>query len=217
MATHDRRNSGMSPITRIPIEGVEPAELVPPPSLFLHASALHGQTHVGRVLVHAFRLVRATGLAAEAPRLWAAVYLHDLARLHDGDCEDHGPNAVRLFGGRADLRALFARAGVRDSDYPAIGFAVSHHSSWRELPPDAPHETLAALLEDADALDRVRLGDLDPSRLRLGPSAEMVPFAKRLYDETDGSLPQGPDYFARLWPRAVEIERSLGRTSATDI
>jgi hypothetical protein len=70
---------------------------------------------------HAFRLVRATGLAAEAPRLWAAVYLHDLARLHDGRCEDHGPEAVRLFADRADLRALFARAGVRDSDYPAIG------------------------------------------------------------------------------------------------
>ena len=61
---------------------VADAELVPPPELFRHPSTLHGQAHVGRVLVHAFRLVAATGLVEETPRLWAAVYLHDIARTH---------------------------------------------------------------------------------------------------------------------------------------
>ena len=37
-------------------------EMLPPPSLFLHASDLHGQAHVGRVLIHALRLIAATGL-----------------------------------------------------------------------------------------------------------------------------------------------------------
>ena len=55
-------------------------ELIPPPSLFWHPSLLHGQAHVARVLVHAFRLVEATGFTEETSRLWAAVYLHDIAR-----------------------------------------------------------------------------------------------------------------------------------------
>lgn len=37
------------------------SELAPPPSLFTHASTLHGQSHVARVLVHAFRLIEETG------------------------------------------------------------------------------------------------------------------------------------------------------------
>jgi hypothetical protein len=43
--------------------------LAPSPSLLSHRSDLHGQSHVSRVMVHAFRLIDATGWAAEAPRL----------------------------------------------------------------------------------------------------------------------------------------------------
>jgi hypothetical protein len=35
-------------------------------------------------MVHAFRLIVATGWIEDAPRLWAAVDRHDLARTHDG-------------------------------------------------------------------------------------------------------------------------------------
>ena len=40
---------------------------------------------------------------------------------------------------------------------------------------------LASCLKDADTLDRVRLGDLDVSRLRLRSGAELAPFAEALY------------------------------------
>jgi hypothetical protein len=40
--------------------------LIPHPSDFAHVSKTHGQAHVGRVMVHAFRLIDAVGLAAEA-------------------------------------------------------------------------------------------------------------------------------------------------------
>jgi hypothetical protein len=72
---------------------VSDEDLVPPPDLFWHPSLLHGQAHVARVLVHAFRLVQATGLHDEMPRLWAAVYLHDIARRHDGRIARHGADA----------------------------------------------------------------------------------------------------------------------------
>ena len=85
------------------------ASLVPTPELFTHASTLHGQAHVSRVMVHAFRLLDATGWEEEAPRLWAAVYLHDIARTHDGRCLRHGGDAMKKFEQLPHLHELFAR------------------------------------------------------------------------------------------------------------
>jgi len=186
---------------------VPDAELVPPPSLFAHQSALHGQAHVARVMVHAFRLVEATGFTDETPRLWAAVYLHDIARTHDGTCQRHGADAWARLATLPDVRALFARAGVKDGDHPAIAAAVTVHCKG-EPPPHHPHRRLMALLKDADGLDRVRLGDLDPRYFRHPQTAGMVGFAERLLDETDGLIDAGPGYWSRLWPH---VERLLGR------
>lgn len=175
--------------------------LVPPPSLFVHPSRIHGQSHVARVMVHAFRLIAATGWVEEAPRLWAAVYLHDLARTHDGVCHLHGRDAVVEFGARPDLRTLFAAGGVVETDYPAIHTAVEHHSQPRELPRTHEHWRLAALMKDADGLDRVRLGDLDPRFLRHEPSITMVDFAEDLYRRTHGVIPEGERHFEQLWEK----------------
>ena len=65
------------------------------PELFWHPSTLHGQAHVTRVMVHAIRLIDATGQQHLGPQLWAAVFLHDLARPHDGVCHRHGADAAR--------------------------------------------------------------------------------------------------------------------------
>ena len=185
------------------------ADLAPRPSLFTHRSSLHGQSHVARVMVHAFRLIEATGWNDEAPRLWAAVYLHDLARTHDGRCYRHGRDAMKKFETLPHVRALFERAGVRNADYPIIHTAVVHHSLPKELDRDHPHWRLTSLLKDADGLDRVRLGDLDARYLRNREARTMVAFAQALFDETDGMVPNGDDHFARLWPEAVRLEERL--------
>jgi len=181
---------------------VPDAEMVPPPQLFLHGSTLHGQAHVARVLVHALRLLEATGQEELTPQLWAAVYLHDVARRHDGVCRRHGRDAWARLAGLPLVEERLRRGGVALVDYPAIEYAVSVHSDGEPVPSD-PNYPLAALLKDADALDRVRLGDLDPGRLRYPEARAMAGFARRLYGETDGSLTVGPDYFAQLWPRAM--------------
>lgn len=108
-------------------------DLVPPPDLFWHPSRLHGQAHVARVLVHAFRLVEATGFHDEMPRLWAAVYLHDIARRHDGGSARHGADAWARLADLPDVRGLFGRGGVGDEDYPVIQSAVTHHSAGEPL------------------------------------------------------------------------------------
>jgi len=179
-------------------------ELVPPPELFLRKSTLHGQAHVARVMVHGFRLIAATGFIEETARLWAAVYLHDIARLHDGVAPLHGADAWKRLADLPDVRALFARGGVRDEDYPAIEAAVVCHSDG-EPPADHPHRRLMCLLKDADALDRVRLGDLDPVYLRHPEAREMVGFAEQLYEITNQRIPPSRDYFARLWPKLIAI------------
>ena len=181
--------------------------LIPTPDLFTHRSTLHGQAHVARVMVHAFRLIEATGWADEAPRLWAAVYLHDLARTHDGRCFVHGERAMEKLETLPQLFDLFASGGVTPQDYAAIRTAVVHHCKPQELDRVHEHWRLASLLKDADGLDRVRLSDLDPAYLRHEQSREMVVFAERLFEHTDDAIEPGPDYFARLWPEALRLAR----------
>jgi hypothetical protein len=174
--------------------------VIPLPSDFSHDSCVHGQAHVARVMVHAFRLLDATGLVAETSRVWAAVFIHDLARRHDDVCPRHGADAVRRLRLWPALQAYLVAGGTKPGDWPAIERAVTIHCLPSTHEPARDHEDwpLVALLKDADALDRVRLGDLDPSYLRLPASKTMIPFAEALYQETDGRLPEGIGHFERL-------------------
>lgn len=187
------------------------AEMVPPPSLFVHPSELHGQKHVARVLVHGLRLAKLTGNESEMPRLWASIYAHDLAREHDGTCMLHGRNAADRLDHMPEVIALYRRAGVTVDDLPAVKFAVSHHVGAPEPDRDHPLWSLTALLKDADGLDRVRLGDLDPSYLRFPETPAQIPFAERLFAETNFTLAPGPDYFERLWPIALDLMEGFRR------
>jgi hypothetical protein len=182
-------------------------EIVPLPELFWHRSTMHGQAHVARVLVHAFRLIAAVGCVAQTPRLWAAVYLHDIARTHDGRSRGHGAAGWARLADLPDVQARLARGGVRPDDYPAIEVAVTRHSKDEPMP-DEEHWQLTALLKDADGLDRVRLRDLNPTMLRHAEARLMVPFAEALFEQTDRALAVGPDYFARLWEEARLLESS---------
>lgn len=179
-------------------------EMLPPPKLFGHPSTVHGLAHVGRVMIHALRLVHATGFVDEMPRLWAAVYLHDIARKHDGVEPDHGINAAARLDRLSDVQALFARGGVRDEDLPAVKTAVGRHALG-EAKPGEPHQRLIELLKDADGLDRVRIFDLDVRYLRTPQARSMKAFAERLFDETDGKVPKSAGYFAWLWREAERL------------
>ncbi len=185
------------------------ASLVPGPELFTHASTLHGQAHVSRVMVHAFRLIAATGWTEEAPRLWAAVYVHDIARTHDGRCHRHGADAMTKLETLPTVRDLFARAGVRDGDYAAIRTAVVHHCMPTELDRSHAHWRLTSLLKDADGLDRVRLGDLDPRYLRNREARDMVDFAASLFRNTNAGFRSETVTSPVLWSEAARALREI--------
>jgi hypothetical protein len=177
----------------------------------MHPSTLHGQAHVTRVMVHAIRLVELTAQHALGPRLWAAVFLHDLARRHDGVCHRHGADAAQRLRDEPELRARLAEAGLAETDHGAIGAAVTAHSAPKEVSRDHEHWPLIALLKDADGLDRVRLGDLDPRYLRNAAAPGMVDFAQQLFDETNHRVPTGPSHFADVWKVVQRLESGLVR------
>ena len=178
--------------------------LIPHPTDFAHASRTHGQAHVARVMVHAFRLIEATGHRDDASRLWGAVYLHDLARTHDGFCEVHGRDAVLRVNESTDLQDRLASHGVA-SDDPAMLLAVMMHC----LPDDhaalaKPMFSVLQMLKDATGLDRVRTGDLERSYLRSEAAKGMVEFAQALYSQTR-RIKEGPNHFTEILKVAEKI------------
>lgn len=159
-------------------------------------------------MVHAFRLIEATGLSDEGARLWGAVYLHDLARTHDGFCEVHGMHAVMRVNESTDLQERLIAHGVQSDDASML-LAVMMHC----LPDDhsvyggKPIWPLLSLLKDADALDRVRFGDLEAAYLRWEASKGMLQFAQDLYNQTR-RIKEGPNHFSDVVRVA---EKLLGR------
>lgn len=180
--------------------------IVPMPNLFRHRSTLHGQAHVSRVMIHAARLVSATGQWQHAGRLWAAVFLHDIARTHDGVCHRHGADAAQRLRDEPALQRRLAEAGLTEADYPAIEAAVTAHSAPKEVSHSNPHWPLIALLKDADGLDRVRLGDLDPRYLRNAEARTMIEFAQALFERTDGVVATGEEHFREVCSAARLLE-----------
>ena len=155
-------------------------------------------------MIHAFRLIEALGHRDDASRLWGAVYLHDLARTHDGFCEVHGRDAVLRVNESTDLQDRLASHGVA-SDDTAMLLAVMMHC----LPDD--HAALAKpmwpvllMLKDATGLDRVRTGDLERSYLRSEAAKGMVEFAQALYSQTR-RIKEGPNHFTDVLKVAEKI------------
>ena len=142
---------------------------------------IHGAPHTTRVLVWseaiADRLGRPDALHREELR-WAAA-VHDVGRLEDGVDRGHGERSAAWM--RKHLASERPAARGLDLDL------VAHLCRWHEIRDrDIPRLTLELMiLKDADALDRARLGDLDPRRLRLAISLRLVDAAARLERATN--------------------------------
>lgn len=153
-------------------------------SQFDHPSSLHGVMHSYRVMVHTLRLGLLTGKIREARNAFFAAYIHDMARKHDGFCTRHGADAATFK--LALYQDLFLENGATKDELIVIGKAVTLHSTGNELHPHDPDWHTVAILKDADALDRIRLGndDLNPSYLRLEETHACISFGKLLYSQT---------------------------------
>ena len=152
---------------------------------FDHQSNIHGVNHTYRVMYHVLKIASAVGFKKEGVVAFCAAYIHDLARLNDGYCTQHGAWAsarkLRLYTN------LFHEIGLKETDIENIEVAVTNHSITKELEKDNSAYLITALLKDADALDRIRLGDenLDIRYLRFSESKKMVASAKKIFFATD--------------------------------
>ncbi len=161
----------------------------PDPSWFLRpdgedgSETIHGVSHTVRVMFHAAEIADALSVATwERDAVVLAALWHDIGRTHDGGDYYHGAKSA----GKVVGLGLHGDLGKTHVDHAL--YAVTHHSG------DEGHGERAAgwfddedaalrifrILKDADALDRVRLRDLDPSRLRLPGSADRVARARTL-------------------------------------
>lgn len=142
---------------------------------------IHGAPHTTRVLIWSAVLadvLASSGAIQGEELLWAAA-VHDVGRMDDGVDPGHG---VRSAAWAVEhLPRLRPEAARLD-----LGFLAElciRHETWdREI----PRLTLELMiLKDADALDRCRIFDLDPARLRLARSLELVTPAEALERATN--------------------------------
>lgn len=181
---------------------LELEELFPKPEEFIHhQSVIHGPAHVARVIYHSLRLCRNMGRRELTAPLWAAAYIHDLARRADGVCHHHGQWAIEELWDTYVPK--FRAAGVTPDWDDKIKEAVINHCHDQDLPESHPAHLLAWYLKDADALDRFRLGPEegpDPQRLRTERARTVMHLAKRFFNETGHYAG-----WKEIWDKGVEL------------
>jgi uncharacterized protein len=139
---------------------------------------IHGLAHAARVLVWVEQVGRAMNATCPVVDLnvvrWAAA-LHDVGRLDDGRDPNHGRRSADWARAHADLLV----PALDDAQTKKLAYICTWH-----VPPDDEAPVFTAelrCLKDADGLDRVRIRDLDPGRLRTPFARGLVSDAVSLY------------------------------------
>ena len=166
-------NKNYSDILPIPEQLIRKFE--PKSSWLSHDSELHGVDHMARVFILQELICNkleggGVSISREATR-WAAM-AHDIGRVDDGVDLLHGERS-----------AEWIQKNLSDQMSPEMLDTVTYIVHWH-VPPDSKAPVMTTelkVIKDADALDRVRLGDLDVSYLRTDAALELVELAEALY------------------------------------
>ena len=159
----------------------------------LYKSWLHGTGHIERVILLGALIAWREQLGeSDTKLLLTACSYHDIGRINDRREDEHGRRAATML---ARDKFYLHEHRIPESDRTTLYAMVTTHSlSDKKMPmvaqeyglPEAEMPrflNLAGCLKDADNLDRARLGDLDPTRLRHHSSRDLVMFAEALYRE----------------------------------
>ena len=113
------------------------------------------------------------GLKLDRDALRYAAMAHDVGRLDDGKDLEHGTRS-----------AQWIKENLSNKMSPETLDIATYIVHWH-VPSDSDAPVMTdelKVLKDADGLDRVRLGDLDPNYLRTEPAKKLLKVAERLYD-----------------------------------
>ncbi len=150
----------------------------------LYQSHMHGAGHIERVmLLGAMIAMKQNFSAADTALLLDICAYHDTGRIDDTKDDDHGSrsadNAAAITGRRGEelaiVRATMCAHSVSDKIRSRM-FEKCHVTDKVRA------DRMTDALKDADALDRVRLGDLDVRYLRTDAARGLTDFAQALYD-----------------------------------
>lgn len=161
----------------------------------LYKSHIHGQGHIERVILLSLLLSFYYKLNKnDTDILRYAASLHDTKRVDDSYDTEHGYRAAlySIDYAKIDecdkniLQAVLATHSRSDKDMDKTieEFFVKDMDRARYL---------SKLFKDADALDRVRLGDLDQKYLRNDFSHDLVDFSNKLFEK----------YMERQWKKTL--------------
>jgi hypothetical protein len=162
-------------------DGIQPINIQllkkfePKPSWLFHDSCIHGVDHMARVFILqeliCDQLEAKGGVVNREAVRWGAM-THDVGRLDDGLDREHGQRS-----------AQWIKEYLSEQMSPELLDTVTYIVHWH-VPADneAPVMTTELkVLKDADALDRVRLGDLNPNYLRTDAARYVIEVAENLY------------------------------------
>lgn len=163
----------------------------------LFVSKMHGLGHIERTILQGGFCAMEEGLdRSDTALLLLACSYHDVGRQDDWVDDLHGWRSAQRIG------AITGRTG---EDLKLLQGAVDAHSRKEAVlretvagyhPADLNRAVrLAQLLKDADGLDRVRLGDLDPSYLRRETSRSRAGLALEVYRRYQQSIGCSPKPF----------------------
>lgn len=172
-----------------------------PEKAFKSPYGYHGIQHTKRVLLHCLSLSNAMGLSDnERGILSLSALYHDIGRKHDESCLHHGEWSVEK---RKELDLPLTYVICNDwgekeivkltkQEQEVMEFLMKYHckpdsegeKALEELEPGYVKECakeLFPVFKDADGLDRVRLGDLNPGFLRTDEGKRRLQFAKDVF------------------------------------
>ncbi len=143
---------------------------------------IHGIGHIYRTMMGcAFigELIRKprAGLLA-----FCGAYIHDLARKTDDVEPQHGSNAALNHFDKFNL--IWDKYQLTSNEREVVKQAVAQHSVREWMTPKDEGYHVMAILKDADALDRCRIGDLDPEWLRYQESHLLIETIQQIYIKT---------------------------------
>lgn len=150
----------------------------------LYKSTIHGVTHIERVLLFGALIAMGNNCnRADTELLLTACSYHDIGRIDDSKDDEHGHRSSDML---TDIIVL------PSEDMAIVRAAIHAHSPNDEhmaeiITSYGIQDTdrafrIAKMLKDADALDRVRVMDLDTKYLRFDCSKEYDNFAESLYE-----------------------------------
>ena len=152
---------------------------------FLLPYGIHGLAHTKRVLM----LVLCLGAKLSTPRedlllLSLCALYHDVGRVDDSVAPEHG----RISFAKAE--PILIKTGY---DMEMMRYIIENHclsdrkghaaAADYDLPDQLKARRLLDIFKDADGLDRVRIGDLDPRMLRHEEARKLLPVARQLMME----------------------------------